>query len=145
VNASSRSSPIWPSITKAKNVLKDGYSWQAGSKSSSFWFSNWSTLGILGSLVPYIDIHDLQLTIKDVLFANDPDTNIIYTNLSSEASEHINRIHMNFNDTTEDVVIWSNRKNGTYSPKSGYNWLLQNSDSCGQNLSLYTWSWIWKL
>jgi len=52
---------------------------------------------------------------------------------------------MNFNDTVEDVVIWSNKKNGTYSPKSGYNWLLQNVVADGQNMSLYTWSWIWKL
>ena len=39
-NASSSSSPIWSSIIKVKNVLKDGYSWRSGSGSSSFWFSN---------------------------------------------------------------------------------------------------------
>jgi len=144
-NASSNNSPIWSSIIKARNILKDAYSWRTGSGSSSFWFNNCWNLGILGSLVPYIDIHDLQLTIKDVLSPNDPHIHILYTNLSFEDSEHINHIHMNFNDTFEDVVIWSNKKNGTYSPKSGYNWLLQNTDSAGQNRSLYTWCWIWKV
>jgi hypothetical protein len=116
-----------------------------GSGSSSFWLSRWSTLGILGSIVPYIDIHDLQLTIKDVLTANDPPTNILYTNLLHVASDLINHIHMNFNDIVEDVVIWRNKKNGTYSLKSGYNWLLYNADPAGQNLSLHSWYWIWKL
>lgn len=60
--------------------------------------------------MPSIDIHDLQLTIKDVLTANDPHTNILYANLPYAASEHINRIRMNFNDTVKDVVIWSNKK-----------------------------------
>jgi hypothetical protein len=141
-NASSSSSSIWSSVIKAKNVLKEDYSWRAGSGSSSFWFGNWSTLGILVYLVPYIDIQNLQLTVKDVLTANNPHTNTLYTNLSHLTSDHINRIHMKFNDSVEDVVIWSNKKNGTYTPKSDCHWLLHNVDSTGQNLPLHSWSWI---
>ncbi|GAU41508.1 hypothetical protein TSUD_302460 [Trifolium subterraneum] len=65
-NSHSTGSPTWSSIIHAKNVLKDGFSWRAGSGSSSFWFSHWSPLGYLGTLVPYIDIHDLQLSVKDL-------------------------------------------------------------------------------
>ena len=109
-------SPTWSSIIKAKYVLKAGYSWRVGSGSSSFGFSQWTTLGILGSLVPYIDIHGIQLTVKEVLSANDPHTHILYSQLSQTTSDHINHIHTNFNDTVEDTYIWNNQKNGTYSP-----------------------------
>ncbi|MCI03295.1 RNA-directed DNA polymerase (Reverse transcriptase), partial [Trifolium medium] len=56
-NGPSNASSTWASIIRAKNILKDGFSWRAGSGSSSFWFSPWSSLGYLGSLVPYVDIH----------------------------------------------------------------------------------------
>jgi len=45
----------------------------------------------------------------------------------------------------EDAYIWNNHKNGTYSPKSGYNWLLKTVDPDGLNLPSHSWSWIWKL
>jgi hypothetical protein len=54
-------SPTQSSIVHAKNVLEDSYSWHACSGSSLFWFSTWSTFGPLGTLVPYVDIHDLHL------------------------------------------------------------------------------------
>jgi hypothetical protein len=66
-----KDSSTWSSIIHAKNALKDGYSWRAGSGSSSFWFCPWSSLGYIGSMVPYIDIHDLHLTVNDVLSSSD--------------------------------------------------------------------------
>jgi len=51
-----KESPTWSSIVHAKNALKDGYSWRAGSCSSSFWFCPWRSLGYIGLMVPYIDI-----------------------------------------------------------------------------------------
>jgi hypothetical protein len=69
-NSHSTGSHTWSSIIHAKNVLKDGFTWRAGSGSSSFWFIHWSPLGYLGTLVPYIDINDLQLSVKDVLTSN---------------------------------------------------------------------------
>jgi len=67
-----RDSPTCYSIMQAKNVLNDGFSWRARSGNSSFWFCPWSSLDLLGSIVPYIDIHDLQLRVRDVLSTNDP-------------------------------------------------------------------------
>lgn len=60
----SSDSVVWSSILHARDVLKDGYSWLAGSGTSSFWTCPKSYFGFLGTLVPYIDIHDLQLQLK---------------------------------------------------------------------------------
>lgn len=143
-SANSISSPTWSSIIRAKNILKEGYTWRIGSGSSSFWFSNWSSLGPIGNYVPIIDIHDLHLCVRDVLSAPGNRTQILYTNLPSAVENHINNIHIQFNHNIEDALIWSQNKNGTYSTKSGFNWLLTLRDPAADPTHL-PWSWIWRL
>jgi len=67
-------SPTWSAIIHAKNCLESGFSWRAGSGNSSFWYYPWSTIGYLGTLVPYIDIHDIHLSVKDVIANSSPHT-----------------------------------------------------------------------
>jgi hypothetical protein len=144
-NCLPNASPTWSSIIRAKNILKDGFSWRAGSGSSSFWFSPWSSLGYLGTLVPYVDIHDLHLAVKDVLTSDSPHSQILYTQLPSSASDLINNLHIRFNDSIDDAFIWPSNKNGLYTAKSGYSWLLsQNNPATTPSLS-HSWTWIWKL
>jgi hypothetical protein len=81
VEVHSSSYPSWSSIIRAKNILKQGYSWRTGSGSSSFLFSNWSSHGFLGALVPIIDIHDLHLSVKEVLSTDGSRTQTLYTTL----------------------------------------------------------------
>ncbi|PNX90197.1 xylogalacturonan beta-xylosyltransferase, partial [Trifolium pratense] len=95
-----------------------------GLGSSSFWFTPWTTLGRLGSLVPYVDIHDLQLSVKDVLSTDNPHTQSLYTQLPLLGYDVINNTNFKFKDSIEEAFIWTNNKNGTYTTKSGYNWLL---------------------
>jgi len=104
----------WSSIIKAKNILKDGFSWRTRSGNSSFWSYPWSSFGYLGPLVPYIDIHDLQLTIKDVISFPSPHTHVLYTQLPPIVSDNINNTHLKFNASLEDAFIWINNKSGTY-------------------------------
>jgi len=118
------SSPSWSSIIRAKNILNHGYSWHAGSGSSSFWFNNWSTHGLIGNHVPIIDIHDLHLIVKDVFSVAGLHAQELYTNLPSESVDFINSTHFRFNTAIEDSFIWARNKNGNYTTKSGYDWLL---------------------
>lgn len=53
-------------IYKAKEQLKDGFQSRLGAGNVSFWFHSWSDLGLLHHLLPYIDIHDQDLKVKDV-------------------------------------------------------------------------------
>jgi len=141
LNAATRSSssPTWFSIIRAKNVLFKGYSWRPGSGSSSFWFSSWSDLDPLGSFVPIIDIHDLQLTVKDVT-SNDQ-WSLMLSSLPQAVSDFINNTNYRFNDTIDDNFIWPHNKNGVYSTKSGYQWLLSLNETI---IETHSWSWIWR-
>ncbi|XP_024634474.2 uncharacterized protein [Medicago truncatula] len=142
---SSNSSPTWSSIIKAKNVLRNGYLWRAGSGTSSFWFHNWSPHGLIGSHVPIIDIHDIQLTVKDVFTHTGQHTHALYTNLPPAIADYINNTNFRFNERIENTIIWSHNINGVYTANCGYAWLLRNSDTDTNPLSTHSWSWIWKL
>lgn len=126
-------------------MLKNGYSWHAGSGNSSFWFSNWSPHDILGNQVPFVDIHDLHLSVKDVLINNGQHTQALYTNLPPAIGDTINNTHLSFNASIEDAFIWPHNKNGIYSTKSGYSWLLCLSNPIVDNDDIISWSWIWRL
>ena len=140
-----KGSPTWSSIMHAKNVLKDGFSWRVGSGSSSFWFCPWSSLGFIGSFPPYIDIHDLHLTVRDVFSTNGPHTQDLYFHLPPLVTDFINNIHTRFKPSVEDAFIWTPNKNGTYTTKSGYTWLLPRTNTITHFNSNFSWSWIWKL
>jgi len=82
-------------------------------------------------------------------------------------------MHINFNASVEDAFIWKSNKNGNYTTKSGYTWLLSCTNpitgstlvtlGCQCHVALanhnvtkvlppvtlsiptFHWSWIWKL
>ena len=72
-------------------------------------------------------------------------THVLYTNLPPNIEDYINNTHLNFNATIEDAFIWSQNKNGAYSKKSEYSWLLSLSYSQTNDGIQIAWSWIWKL
>ncbi|KAK2368688.1 hypothetical protein QL285_081866 [Trifolium repens] len=87
----------------------------------------------------------VRLSVKDVLSTGNPHTHSLYTQLPPPVSDVINSTTFRFNDSIEDAFIWSNNKNGTYTTKSGYNWLLSLRDPISTHNPLHSWSWIWKL
>lgn len=90
-------SPTWSSITRAKNALVNGYSWRAGAGSSSFWFSHWTEFVPLGSHITVIDIHDLHLTVKEVIITNVQRSQSLYTSIPLAVSDVINNNNIRFN------------------------------------------------
>jgi hypothetical protein len=125
-------------------MLKDGFSWRVGSGSSSFWFTPWVAFGRLGSLVPYVDIHDLQLLVKDVFSIGNPHTQSIHST-PPLVSDVVNNTTFRFSDSIKDAFIWTNNKNDIYTTKSDYNLLLFLRDPIITHNPSYSWSWIWKL
>lgn len=51
---------------KALSALKDDFKFRLRDVNSSLWFTNWSGAGKLEELVLYVDIHDLEMRVKDV-------------------------------------------------------------------------------
>jgi len=71
---------------------------------------------------------------------------------NNNARRHLKELMRKHNPTfmaiyerVEDTIIWNQNINGVYTAKSGYSWLLCNSESDTNPSSTFTWSWIWKL
>jgi hypothetical protein len=76
-------STTWNSILKARSVLQDGYVFRLGNDNTSFWYSSWTTLGTFASLIPWVDIHDISLCIRDVITNGNWNFNPLHTLLPS--------------------------------------------------------------
>ena len=143
------SSKLWVNLLSSKysggkNILQLGYSWHAGSGSFSFWFSNWSPHGPIGNHVPIIDIHDLHLS--KYVFSLMMIALRVYTPLFQQLLKTTSTLLIFcFNDAIENTVIWANNKNGSYTTKSRYAWLLSLKATVIDSSSYHTWTWIWRL
>lgn len=124
--------------------LRDGFIYRVGQGNISLWYEKWLHKGKPGGRVPFVDIHDTALQVKDIRIGDSWDFNLLYTSLPAEITEEI--IGIFTNDNTQDLLIWETASDGQYSSKSAYAWLTQpsmvnNSDHpCSMS-----WSWIWKL
>ncbi|PNX65320.1 hypothetical protein L195_g054480, partial [Trifolium pratense] len=59
-------SVTWNAIMKALLALKDGFQFRLGDGKSSFWYTDWSGIGNLANHVLYVDIHDIEIRVRDV-------------------------------------------------------------------------------
>ncbi|KAJ1430119.1 Ribonuclease H domain [Sesbania bispinosa] len=62
----SKGSFIWNSIMKARQELCSGFRFKVGRGDANFWYSNWLGTGPISFVVPYVDIHDAEVSIKDL-------------------------------------------------------------------------------
>jgi len=54
-------------------------------------------------------------------------------------------LNIKFNPSLDDAFIWASNKNGAYTTKSGYAWLLSYPNTIAHGQTSSSWSWIWKL
>lgn len=114
----------WNSIQKAKLALQEGYGFRPGRGDSPIWHTNWTGLGTLNQFVPYIDIHDVHLCVKDIIQNGAWQTNTLYTVLPSNIIEHILTLSSCTNDSVSDSLVWKGHSNDIYIANQGYKWLL---------------------
>jgi len=88
-------------------------------------------------------MHDLQLTIKDVITNDSLHTQALCTILPLALADIINNTQLSFNPTIVDAYVWPQNKNGIYTSKCGYNWLLSLHEA--DNHSSVSWNWRLKV
>jgi hypothetical protein len=134
----------WNAIMKAMLSLKDGFQFRIGNGNSSFWFTNWSGSGVLANQVMYVDIHDLEMRIRDVYIEDNWNFHSLYTIMPPEVTNRLRSISMSLNPSVTDCYTWRGNLNGIYTARDGYFWLNRHTFALN-NLSGVTWSWLWCL
>ncbi|MCH81431.1 RNA-directed DNA polymerase (Reverse transcriptase), partial [Trifolium medium] len=137
-------SVTWNAIMKALSALKDGFQFRLGNDNSSFWYTDWSESGILANQVLYVDIHDLEMRVRDVYIDGKWNFNSLYTDMPSEVKDQLNLIHVSLNSNVTDCYTWKDNLNGIYTARDGYYWLNRHAFSVNPAAGV-SWSWLWHL
>ncbi|GAU22350.1 hypothetical protein TSUD_106780 [Trifolium subterraneum] len=116
-------SVTWNAIRKALSALKEGN-------------------GVIANLVMFVDIHDLEMRVRDVYKDGMWLFNSLYTTLSQEIKENLNFITISLNPSVNDCYTWKGNLNGIYTARDGYAWLNRHSFSA-TTISVASWSWLW--
>jgi hypothetical protein len=137
-------SVTWNAIMKALLALKDGFQFRLGNGNSSFWFTDWSGYGTLASHVLYVDIHDIEMRVRDVFIDGNWNLNLLYTVLPDEIKDRLAFLPVNLNPEVSDCFTWKGNLNGIYTARDGYYWLNRNAFSANTT-NIASWSWLWRL
>ncbi|MCI04211.1 hypothetical protein A2U01_0025255 [Trifolium medium] len=97
--------------------------------SNKFWVDLLSHKYMARTLVLYVDIRDLHLTMKDVLSSTSPHFQILYTQLPPVVTNYINNMHVKFNGFVTDS-LWHHvgfTDPTFFSLSTAYDWLKTGS------------------
>lgn len=136
----------WNSISKAKEVLREGFNFRLGNGESSIWYVPWaSNTTRLSVEVLYVDIHDPALCIKDTTIDGNWNLNAPYTFLPPNIIEHISSPSPCIHYYVQYCFPWSDNLAGIYSATEGYKWLANNNHNVNTNNTDMSWNWIWQI
>lgn len=78
----------------------------------------------------YVDVHDLQVTLRDVFVSGFFDADVLYTVIPPEPVPFLNQCkHVVCDADTMDCLVWNQNQDGVYSIKAGYKWLMNREDN----------------
>ncbi|KAE8681614.1 hypothetical protein F3Y22_tig00111311pilonHSYRG00100 [Hibiscus syriacus] len=124
-----RHSYAWASLMKAKEALLDGFFWRVGIYSKARMFEDkWGDSSVVQWRERYMDRIDQPVRVADFMIPGCARWDVQKVNrvlLTEDASQVLNIL---ITPVQGDKMLWSHHSSGSYSTKSGYNWLtIQNS------------------
>ena len=137
-----RGSPLWNAILRTRALIQEGFIWRVGEGSLSFWYDDWSGLGPLCLLVPYVHIADTALRVRDVFVDGLCDPQVLYTPRSPQFDQHLSALCVHTLPGQPDLRAWKESPDGGFSVASCYAWLLAKLSN---PVPPVPWSWIWKV
>lgn len=140
-------SPVWRAFLKTRDIFHSGFEFQVGDGQSSLWYRPWCSPVPLCQLVPFVDIHDIELRIRDIWDNGVWRLEWLWTQVPGHVGSLIRQFPARLNARVCDGVRWKGHISGNYSTSSGYNWLLESRGILGHGSldSGSSWGWIWRL
>lgn len=129
------------SILKIANSIKYGFKYRIGKGAISIWCDKWLEGDLICNMLPYVDIQDTQLKIKDIYYDNAWHWEKLATQIPLSIKMQMQSHFVD--EGSKDILIWSFSNSRIYSARDGYKWLIQHVPS--QPTESISWSWVWKL
>ncbi|KAJ1421151.1 Endonuclease/exonuclease/phosphatase superfamily [Sesbania bispinosa] len=118
---------IWKGIVRAKNALLEGFDFRLGQGDTSVWYTDWTSLGRLCDLVPFVHISDTNLVLRDLVVHSRWSFNQVRTWIPQEFVDLIQDRPARLFSTSSDCWNWRANGNGTFNTASAYKWLRMDS------------------
>uniref|UniRef100_A0A151UDR5 Ribonuclease H protein At1g65750 family n=1 Tax=Cajanus cajan TaxID=3821 RepID=A0A151UDR5_CAJCA len=112
---------VWRAIIKACDFLLPGFKLKLGNGDVSFWFEDWTGEGPLCEKVWAIDVHDLEMRVRDVWNEEGWNLSSLWTSLSEDFNHVLLKQTLLLSEGLHDCIVWQPDLTGNYSAKSGYN------------------------
>lgn len=141
IDVPSRGSYIWTSIIRAASYLSRGFKYRIGKGDISILFDKWLEDNFVCELIPFVNIQEIHLKIKDICVNNQLHWERMATIIPHEIKLKMQSFFVD--SDSADTLIWGHANSGIYSTKSAYRWLVHepllhiNQED--------NWSWVWKL
>ncbi|KAK7251105.1 hypothetical protein RIF29_34020 [Crotalaria pallida] len=95
----------WRSICKVVTALKDGFRIRLGGGDVSFWYDKWIDEGPLYLHIPFVDIQDSLVTVRDIVEDGIWRLDKLVTMFQVPFAEKIQAIPVNTSGPLEDTVV----------------------------------------
>lgn len=97
-------SSCWGSLEDPQfGTLQDGFTLKIGNGATSVWCDLWVSKSLLGDQVLAVDIHDTNLTIKDLFMDDVWQLHELYTILPNEVKLDISSLKLHLVDGLSDI------------------------------------------
>ncbi|KAJ1387751.1 Ribonuclease H-like superfamily [Sesbania bispinosa] len=110
---------------------------------SSLWFANWTRHGNLCDKVPFVNISDSNMLVRDIWNGVTWDLSALYTILPANVRDFILQSSSPCNQRIPDGWVWRNEHHGVYTTASGYRWLVSQFRTFDEVDTI--WSQVWRL
>lgn len=135
-------SPVWRGILRARDKIHNGFRFRLGSGDTSVWYADWSGLGALAHQLPFVNIADTRLRLRDLIQGNQWNFQRAYTEMPPIFRDKLNLIALVLRGGRSDLWIWDGNPTGCYTTRDAYAWLhAQDHPQAPTGM----WNWIWKL
>ncbi|KAK7302453.1 hypothetical protein RJT34_13343 [Clitoria ternatea] len=114
-------------IGKCKDQIMEGFKMRVDVRNMSFWFSNWSYLGQLGSIMDDVHIPDSALRVRYIWSHEGWRWNRLHTIVPHYVKDFLANMLLYLHEDVHDVVCWQRDVSGEYKVVSAYHWLMNRS------------------
>lgn len=131
----------WRSIIRARDCLAPCFSFFLQRGNSSLWYKDWSGLGKLCDLVPFVHISDTTLTVGEV-WDNGWNFDRLYTCLPDTLRNNIAALCGPSKADFDDAWRWNQEPHGHFTSRSAYAWLNRRAEETPEH---QVWNQLWHL
>ncbi|KAJ1437578.1 Ribonuclease H domain [Sesbania bispinosa] len=116
---------VWRSILKAKEFLHDGFRMEFQNDDTSIWYQDWTGLGPLCNILPFVHISNTQSVVKQLWNNGQWDFSSLYTPVPKAILHYIRTIPIPTSILEgSDNWCWVSSSSRSYCAKAGSEWLL---------------------